>query len=434
MPESNPPNPSEDPKPSNDDRGNPTTVIPSIAARPEGLTDEEWAMIESRRGNQAPQLNPGSPALEFDAPGSDSGTTPRFDSAQGASTSNNRGKIIAIGIGAVVLLVGAVFVGVKTMGGDGPNAKPSAKSTVSTPRVVNGVEITAQTPLNQLPMISAFSKDGSIPSLKESGLTQEQYDVAVALDPVASPQTYNEIAKDATGREGDVGVLFEQSFQEGFSNKLLVDSTREITPAQITKQALEAAQLSIVLEGMNYVGREKLNTVGGVIDDKMLISEGDRARYLDSYRKTTVSETLLRNSLGPVTYPVNRPVDIFAMLQAQRKLDTEGYGPGSNFSNKPDLQAPLLKLINVNEKNISIAVLGEGSTGNLPYSKENMKNPSIINGTNLLMVPVTIVWGVPSNSGQTRSVFQGDVYLNVTPETKNDPTSPLHYQIAKFGS
>ena len=136
MPETNPPNPSEDPKHPNAGSGdNPTTIIPSIAARPEGLTDEEWALIESRRGNQEPQLakthQRSNPTRQAPAPA----PNPTLVSAQGDETANSRGKIIAIGIGAIVLLVVAVFLGAKAMGGGDTNHAPKAETTSSAPKV-----------------------------------------------------------------------------------------------------------------------------------------------------------------------------------------------------------------------------------------------------------------------------------------------------------
>ncbi len=135
-----------------------------------------------------------------------------------------------VGVATALLLAGAA-VGVSLVNGsnDPGGGKPSASRSVNVPRVVNGVEITPDTPLDQIPMISLFSKDGtSVPTLKESGLTKEQYSIAVAIDPAASPQTLETIGTSAVGGKADIAALFShKSTQEGLVRKLLVDNNRD---------------------------------------------------------------------------------------------------------------------------------------------------------------------------------------------------------------
>lgn len=181
MPETSPPNPSDEQKPSSvDSDDNPTAIIPSVAAPPKDLSDEEWALIESLRGNQDP--SPDSPGPEIDglAAGSETATNSTADFS--GEKTKNRSKIIIIGIAAIVILAGFVgFFGVKKMGGENPSAEPQAEQTTSaaaTPgeRLIDGhidpiqlspEQISDLDSLNSIGLVNVYAKT-AIPALQET--------------------------------------------------------------------------------------------------------------------------------------------------------------------------------------------------------------------------------------------------------------------------
>ena len=134
MPETNPPNPSEDPKHPNAGSGdNPTTIIPSIAARPEGLTDEEWALVRSKRSINAGVPEDAGILIDSDGQSDVSDTDTQSLSAQeGASwLSSGKNKATAA-VASIALTIVAAGIAI-ALSGDNHNTAPKAETPTVAP-------------------------------------------------------------------------------------------------------------------------------------------------------------------------------------------------------------------------------------------------------------------------------------------------------------